>query len=82
LPIVPSRRPAFKVFDRCSRTLATGHDPGMTSSNERLARAVELRERGELEQARRLLLELRGDLPDDPHVAVQTAWVHDSMGLE
>ena len=51
-------------------------------STERLARAVELRERGELEEARRLLLELRAELPDDPHVAVQTAWVHDSLGFE
>jgi tetratricopeptide (TPR) repeat protein len=47
-----------------------------------LARAVELREQGELEEARRLLLDLRTERPDDPQVAVQTAWVHDSMGLE
>ena len=52
------------------------------SRDERLARAVELRENGELEEARRLLLELRAEFPDDAHVAVQTAWVHDSMGLE
>jgi tetratricopeptide (TPR) repeat protein len=52
------------------------------SSEERLARAVELREGGDLEQARALLLELRAELPDDAQVAVQTAWVHDSMGLE
>lgn len=53
-----------------------------TSTGERLARAVELRERGDLEHARALLLELRAELPDDPRVAVQTAWVHDSLGLE
>ena len=53
-----------------------------TPRNERLARAVALRESGELEQARELLLELRAELPHDAHVAVQTAWVHDSMGLE
>jgi tetratricopeptide (TPR) repeat protein len=52
------------------------------SPEERLARAVELRESGDLEQARTLLLELREELPDDAQVAVQTAWVHDSMGLE
>jgi predicted Zn-dependent protease len=52
------------------------------SRDERLARAVELRERGELEDARELLLELRGDFPDDAQVAVQTAWVHDSIGME
>ncbi len=49
---------------------------------ERLARAAELREHGELEQARQLLLELRAEFPADAQVAVQTAWVHDSMGLE
>lgn len=50
--------------------------------NDRLAQARELRELGELEEARRLLLDLRAQRPDDPHVAVETAWVHDSMGLE
>ena len=50
--------------------------------DERLTRAVELRERGELEQARQLLLELRAELPEDAQVAVQTAWVHDSLGFE
>jgi predicted Zn-dependent protease len=53
-----------------------------TSRQERLARAVELRENGELEEARTLLLELRAEFPDDAQVAVQTAWVHDSIGLE
>jgi hypothetical protein len=52
------------------------------STSERLARAIELRESGELEQALPLLLELRQELPDDPQVAVQTAWTHDSLGLE
>jgi len=50
--------------------------------DERLARAVDLRAAGELEEARQLLVELRAERPDDPRVAVQTAWVHDSMGLE
>jgi tetratricopeptide (TPR) repeat protein len=50
--------------------------------DERLAKAVELRERGELEEARTLLLELRAERPDDAHVALQTAWVHDSLGCE
>lgn len=54
----------------------------MSSSDERLARAVELRESGDLERARQLLLELRSELPEDAQVAVQTAWVHDSMGFE
>jgi predicted Zn-dependent protease len=50
--------------------------------DDRLARAVALREAGELEEARQALLELRAERPDDPQVAVQTAWVHDSLGLE
>ena len=50
--------------------------------DERLEKAVELRERGELEGARTLLLELRAERPDDAHVALQTAWVHDSLGYE
>jgi tetratricopeptide (TPR) repeat protein len=50
--------------------------------DERLAKAVELREGGDLEQARALLLELRAERPDDAQVALQTAWVHDSLGYE
>lgn len=50
------------------------------SGDERLARADRLREDGELEQARELLLALRGEFPADAQVAVRTAWVHDSLG--
>jgi predicted Zn-dependent protease len=49
---------------------------------ERLARAEELYERRELEEARTLLIELRAEHPNDPRVAVLTAWTHDSLGLE
>lgn len=56
--------------------------PVMPDGRQRLARAIALRERGELDEARVLLLELRAEYPDDAHVAVQTAWVHDSLGLE
>jgi tetratricopeptide (TPR) repeat protein len=52
------------------------------STSERLARAIELRESGDLEQALPLLLELRTEFPEDARIAVQTAWVHDSLGLE
>jgi len=52
------------------------------SADERLSRAAGLREAGELEQARELLLTLRAEYPNDAQVAVQTAWVHDSLGLE
>jgi tetratricopeptide (TPR) repeat protein len=48
----------------------------------RLAHAAALREQGEFDDARAILLELRAEFPDDAHVAVQTAWVHDSLGLE
>ncbi|SDJ98758.1 tetratricopeptide repeat protein [Nonomuraea jiangxiensis] len=47
-----------------------------------LARAVRLRETGEREQARELLVELAARHPDDAEVAYQAAWVHDSLGLE
>jgi predicted Zn-dependent protease len=50
--------------------------------DERLAQAIALREAGELEQARPLLLALREEFPDDARIAVQTAWTHDSLGLE
>ncbi len=53
-----------------------------TSRDERLAHAIHLRENGQLEQALPLLLELRTQFPDDAQIAVQTAWVHDSLGLE
>jgi tetratricopeptide (TPR) repeat protein len=52
------------------------------ASDERFARAVALREAGKLDEARTVLLELRAEQPEDAHVAVQTAWVHDSLGLE
>ena len=54
----------------------------MSARDERLATAVRLREDGRLEEARQLLLELRSESPDDARIAVQTAWVHDSMGFE
>ena len=59
------------------------HGHSVTDSHdERLARAVKLRESGQLEQARELLLALRTEFPTNTHIAVQTAWVHDSLGLE
>ncbi len=47
-----------------------------------LERAIRLREAGEVEEARTVLLELLRMNPDDPAVAYQCAWVHDRMGLE
>ncbi|MGP3917054.1 tetratricopeptide repeat protein [Nonomuraea sp. 10N515B] len=50
--------------------------------NEELAQAARLREEGKKDEARQLLLELARRHPDDVDVAYQTAWVHDSLGLE
>jgi tetratricopeptide (TPR) repeat protein len=47
-----------------------------------LAQAVRLREGGELEPARTLLLALAVEWPDDAEIAYQTAWAHDRLGLE
>jgi len=49
---------------------------------DELATAVRLRESGEHQEARRLLLELSATYPDDPKVQFQTAWVHDALGRE
>ncbi|TDC86678.1 tetratricopeptide repeat protein [Nonomuraea deserti] len=50
--------------------------------NEDLARAVRLREEGQGEQARQLLVELAQRHPGDAEVAYQAAWAHDALGLE
>jgi tetratricopeptide (TPR) repeat protein len=50
--------------------------------DDRLALAERLYAEREFEHARPLLLELRAEQPDDPRVAVLTAWTHDSLGLE
>ncbi|MGY0022285.1 tetratricopeptide repeat protein [Streptomyces sp. YJ-C3] len=55
---------------------------GSDGPGELLAQAVRLREAGHRDEARAQLLGLRGRFPDDAQVAYQTAWVHDSLGLE
>ncbi|MEU1117922.1 MULTISPECIES: tetratricopeptide repeat protein [unclassified Streptomyces] len=47
-----------------------------------LAEAVRLREAGRREEAKERLVALSGAFPDDAEVAYQTAWVHDTLGLE
>ncbi|MBO3746913.1 tetratricopeptide repeat protein [Streptosporangiaceae bacterium NEAU-GS5] len=47
-----------------------------------LRRAVQLREDGRVEEARAALVALAARWPDDAEIAYQTAWVHDSLGLE
>ncbi|MFF1353479.1 tetratricopeptide repeat protein [Streptomyces sp. NPDC058297] len=57
----------------------------MTGADDRdasLARAVRLREDGLREEARELLVALSARFPGDAEVAYQTAWVHDTLGLE
>jgi len=50
--------------------------------SDTLERAIRLREAGELEGARAVLLKLQEKNPEDPTVNYQCAWVHDRMGLE
>ncbi|MEU1020881.1 tetratricopeptide repeat protein [Streptomyces sp. NPDC005904] len=47
-----------------------------------LAEAVGLREAGRKEEARDRLVALSSRFPQDVEVAYQTAWVHDTLGLE
>ncbi|MGW7087038.1 tetratricopeptide repeat protein [Streptomyces sp. NPDC054871] len=55
----------------------------MTGERDRLlAEAVRLREDGRREEAKERLLALCERFPLDAEVAYQTAWVHDTLGLE
>jgi tetratricopeptide (TPR) repeat protein len=53
-----------------------------TERDRRLAGAVSLRESGQAEQGRPLLIALAAECPDDAEVQYQAAWVHDYLGLE
>jgi tetratricopeptide (TPR) repeat protein len=50
--------------------------------NQILTRAVELRRRGNAEQAYEMLAALAEHCPDDADVAYQTAWTCDTLGRE
>ena len=54
----------------------------MERRDERLARAVALRQAGKAEEAWVILLELVDERQDDAEVLYQTAWTHDNLGLE
>jgi predicted Zn-dependent protease len=54
----------------------------MTDRAVRLQHAIALRESGDAEAARPLLVELAAEQPDDAEVQYQTGWVHDRLGLE
>jgi tetratricopeptide (TPR) repeat protein len=49
---------------------------------ETLETAIRLRETGNYEEARQILLDLLKSYPDDPQINYQCAWVHDALGLE
>jgi predicted Zn-dependent protease len=48
----------------------------------KLDRAIQLRQAGDAEAARALLVPLAQSYPDDSGVQYQTAWTHDNLGLE
>ena len=54
----------------------------MNSLQEKLDSAIGLRESGNQEEARQLLLALHSEFLDDPQVNYQCAWIHDLLGLE
>ena len=54
----------------------------MNALQEKLASAIKLRESGDHEEARKLLLKLHSAFPDDPQVNYHCAWIHDLLGLE
>lgn len=49
---------------------------------DRLDHAVALRQGDRDEEARALLLQLHAERPDDAQVNLQSAWIHDKLGLE
>ena len=53
-----------------------------TDRDTRLQHAVGLREAGDPDAARPLLIALAAELPDDAEVQYQAGWVHDRLGLE
>lgn len=49
---------------------------------DRLQEAIELRSRGQAEEARVILLDLVAAYPENAEVNYQTAWIHDTLGHE
>jgi tetratricopeptide (TPR) repeat protein len=54
----------------------------MSNLQEKLVSAIHLREAGNHEEARQLLLTLHSEFPNDPQVNYHCAWIHDLLGLE
>ena len=49
---------------------------------DRLQEAIDLRASGRAEEARAILLDLVVTYPENAEINYQTAWVHDTLGLE
>lgn len=54
----------------------------MTTHDARLQEAIRIRESGDTETARTLLLQLAAEVPEDAQVYYQCAWAHDALGME
>src|SRR4029077_1811757 len=77
-----NRGPGADDARRSDSHLRIDAETGRMRPDDRLAEAIALPESGDLEQALPLLLALHEECPDNPRIAVQTAWTHDSLGLE
>jgi tetratricopeptide (TPR) repeat protein len=63
--------------------LASCDDAAMSDDvDAQLARVIDTRRAGELDESLRLALELSAQRPEDARVAYQTAWAHDRLGRE
>ncbi|KAB8164701.1 tetratricopeptide repeat protein [Streptomyces sp. 3MP-14] len=60
--------------------MSGGENP--TSRRQRIDEAIALRSAGESDRARKQLLALGEEFPDDAEIAYQTACTHDALGLE
>ena len=54
----------------------------MSTLQDRLTSAIQLRKEEKHEEARVALLQLHSEYSDDPQVNLQCAWIHDLLGLE
>jgi len=54
----------------------------MSTLQQKLSTAIQLRESQKHQEARDLLLVLYAEFPNDPQVNYQCAWIHDVLGLE
>lgn len=54
----------------------------MSTLQDRLSSAIQLRKDEKHEEARAVLLQLHSEFPEDAQVNLQCAWIHDLLGLE